>query len=313
MAGIGAAKNRGDVDLEQIGFRLSWGAVFAGFVVATMLYITLTLFGIAIGFSTWEVGDPAADLGSGVGIWTALSALIALFIGGLTTGRLAGVVTRGDGAVHGVVMWGISTIANLLLLASGLSVLLGGAFGIVGRTVAATAGGVVSGVGQVGAAAIGQAGTVDPDQLQAEIESILRQTGAPELQPEAIQEDLAGVRDTAATGVSNEALARDLADVVQQRAGAVDREAIINVVVARTGMSRAEAEQVATRVESATAAARQQITAGAQQVGQQVSAAATDAASTATEVLGEAAWWTLLALGLGVAAAAGGAAMTARQ
>ena len=33
-----------------------------------------------------------------MGIWTALSALIALFIGGLTTGRLAGVVTRGDGA-----------------------------------------------------------------------------------------------------------------------------------------------------------------------------------------------------------------------
>ena len=309
MADIGVGRSGDAAIIEHTGFRLSWGAIFAGFVTATVIHITLSLLGIAIGFTTWDVGDPARDLGVGVGIWTGISALIALFVGGLTTGRLAGVLTRGDGALHGVIMWGISTLVNLWLLASGAGIILGGAFGLVQSTVGAAAGGIASGVGQLGAAAVGQAGNLDLARLQTELEAALRETGVPELQPESIRADIQDVRGSTATGASNQALASEISSMVQQRAGQVDREAVINVVVARTGMSRAEAERVATRVESAANAARSQLAAGANQAQQ----TATDAAGVATDAVGKAAWWALLAMGLGVAAAAFGAATTARD
>lgn len=278
-----------DAVVEHTGFRLSWGAIFAGFIVATMIQVVLSLLGVAVGFTTWEVGDPASDLGMGLGIWVAISALVSLFVGGVVTGRLAGVLTRGDGALHGVVMWGIATLVNLWLLMSGAGFFLGGAFDIVGRTVAATTGAVVGGVAEVGSAAVGDAGALDPGAIQREIEVALGETGRP--------------------GLSNEELAREIYGTIQARAGRVDREAVVDVVTARTELTRPEAERLATRIESAAATARERVGAGAGQV----AATAEDVAGTATDYLGRAAWWALLALVLGVAAAAGGAALTARD
>ena len=110
MAEIGVQQERDGVVLERTGFRLSWGAILAGFVVATMVQIVLSVLGVAVGFTTWDVGDPARDLGMGLGIWIAVSTLLSLLVGGIITGRLAGVLSRGDGAIHGVVMWGIAML-----------------------------------------------------------------------------------------------------------------------------------------------------------------------------------------------------------
>lgn len=309
MADIAVAHDRDDVLLEHTGFRLSWGAIFAGFIAATMVHITLSLVGVAVGFSTWDFGDPGRDLGMGVGIWLVISALIAYYVGGLTTGRLAGVLTRGDGALHGLLMWGVSMLVNLWLLGSGAGMILGGAFGMIERTVAATAGGLAGAVGQAGTAAVSNAGNMDMGAVQAEIESVLRQTGVPELQPENIAGDVQDVRGTATTGASNEALARDIGDLFRQRAGMVDREAIINVIMARSGMTRPEAEQLATRVQNAAGGVQTQVRAGVDQV----QSTAEDVAAGASDAIGEAAWWALLALGLSLGAAAWGAATTARE
>lgn len=298
-----------DVVVEHTGFRLSWGAIFAGFIVATMLQIVLALLGVAVGFTTWDPGDPARDLGMGMGIWLAISALVSLFVGGLTTGRLAGVLTRGDGAIHGVVMWGLATLFGLWLAFSGAGFLLGGAFSIVGRTVAATTGAVASGVTQLGQAAVGQAGDVDPGALQREIEAALAQTGDPALSADTLAGRAGEVRELAASGASNTELAREIAGMVRSSAGRVDREAIVNVVTARTDMSRPEAERVATRIESVAGSVRAQAAAGVETARE----TAGDVAATASDYVGRAAWWALLALGLGVTAAAVGAGMTARE
>lgn len=300
---------RGTLVPEHTGFRLSWGAIFAGFIIATMIQIVLALLGIAVGFTTWDVGDPARDLGMGLGLWIALSSLIALFVGGLTTGRLAGVLTRGDGALHGVVMWGLAMLVNLWLLASGAGFLLGGAFDILSRTVAAGTQAVIGGAAELGGAALSE-GDLDPAAIQREIEAVLAESGRPGLSPDTLQAEAEEIRAQAtAREVSNEELAREIQATLAGRAGEVDRQAIINVVTARTDLTRPEAERIATRVDTLARQARAQISTAVDTVG----AAAEDVASAATDYAGTAAWWALLALALGAGAAAWGATFTARD
>ena len=296
--------------LERTGFRLSWGAILAGAVVATALQITLTVLGLAIGLGAWDAGDGLRGFGIGAGIWLLLTALVTLFVGGMTAGRLAGVLTRGDGALHGVVLWGVSSLLAVWMAASGAGALLGGAFGVLGQTAAAATSGVVGAAGQVAGAAVGNVDDLDPAAVQREIEQVLLQTGDPRLNPDSVQAAIGEVRDPATSGaVSNEQLADEIASTIRERAGAVDRQAIANVVAARTGMTPAEADRVAERVESAMSSARQQIATGLDTLGSR----AASAADTASDNLSGVAWLTLLALGLSVAAAAGGAAVTARE
>lgn len=306
MAEIDVRRDRDREVWEQTGFRLSWGAIFAGLVVATVIQIALSLLGVGLGFLGWNPGDPLADLGTGAAIWTGLVAIISLFIGGLTTGRLAGVLTKGDGALHGVVMWGLSTLLAVYLISSGVGSLLGSAFGIVSQT----AGAVASGVTQAGAAALGQAGGIDFGALQSEIETALEQTGNPALQPEAIQEDLEATGEAATTtGQSNEAVAQELTERIQQTAGNVDRQDLINVIAARTDLTPAEADALATRIETAANNARTQVASTVQNV-------QTQAVQTAGDLQGalvRGAWLALLTMGLSVGAAAAGASMTARD
>jgi len=120
MVGTGSARGYDPEPMESTaGFRLSWGAVFAGLVVAIALQLTLTLLGAAIGFSAWQPGESTGALGVGAAIWAIVSVLLSLFIGGRTTGRLAGILTRTDGILHGILLWALSTIVAVWLLASG--------------------------------------------------------------------------------------------------------------------------------------------------------------------------------------------------
>jgi hypothetical protein len=134
------AVRRTEPEFERTGFRLSWGAIFAGLFVAIAAHLVLSLLGVAIGLSAWRPTTPtgveASQVAAGVGIWAAVAALVALFLGGATTGRLAGILNRKDGALHGVVLWALTTVVTLWLIISGVGFLLGGAFDIVGRTAA---------------------------------------------------------------------------------------------------------------------------------------------------------------------------------
>jgi hypothetical protein len=133
----GVSRGPGGPVIEHTGFRLSWGAIFAGLVVALVVQVVLSVLGLAIGLTIWDPGDPAAHLGRGAGIWAAVAALISLFAGGLVAGRLAGVLTPGDGALHGGILWGLSVILTLWLTMAGAGVILGGAFQLVGTAAGA--------------------------------------------------------------------------------------------------------------------------------------------------------------------------------
>jgi hypothetical protein len=65
--------------------RISWGAIFAGTLVAFVAQILFTLLGLATGLTVVEpmTGQaPWEGIGIGAGIWWVVTALISLFLDG---------------------------------------------------------------------------------------------------------------------------------------------------------------------------------------------------------------------------------------
>lgn len=144
---------RTEPPIDIVGFRLSWGAIFAGFVVATVTQIVLSVLGLAIGFSAVDAGtNSAGGYSIGAAIWFIATAAVSLFLGGLVLGRFAGILKTKDGVLHGIVMWGLSTLLAVWMVANGVGMLVGTTFNTLARTTSAVASGAVSATGAVGAA-----------------------------------------------------------------------------------------------------------------------------------------------------------------
>jgi hypothetical protein len=114
--------------------RLSWGAIFAGTVVAFVAQILFTLLGLAIGLTIVEpmTGQaPWEGVGIGAGIWWVVTALISLFLGGWAAGRLSGMPLRQDAMLHGVVVWGLVTFVSVFFAISGVGAVASGPIGTI--------------------------------------------------------------------------------------------------------------------------------------------------------------------------------------
>lgn len=142
--------------------RLSWGGVFAGLFVAIAAQILLSALGVLVGFgaATITTAQELADVSAGVGIWIAISALIAAFIGGLVASRLANVRFTSDGLWHGLTVWSLILVVSITLSTLGVTGLLGFATNIAAAL----------GVAQPGVA-------VTPADIQAATEATAAFTG----------------------------------------------------------------------------------------------------------------------------------------
>ncbi len=134
------------VDVPLEGFRISWGGIWAGVLTAMGTLLFLSTLGLAIGISA---ADPRnADvgaLGTGAAIWTGLSLLIALFVGGLAATRLGMVFDRAAGAFEGALVWVLSFLIIFWLASSGVRLLtsgIAGVFGGVTQTITSAASGM---------------------------------------------------------------------------------------------------------------------------------------------------------------------------
>ncbi len=107
--------------------RISWGAILAGVFVAIATQLVLTSLGAAVGFGTAAVTSIAAlrSISAGVGIWTGISAIISLFIGGYVASRVANAMLTSTGLWHGLVTWAFTLVFGILLGSLGVSGLLG--------------------------------------------------------------------------------------------------------------------------------------------------------------------------------------------
>jgi hypothetical protein len=145
--------------------KVSWGAVLAGVVVALVTQLILNLIGIGIGASTLDPGAGAMENPSAsgfsisAGIWWSLAGVIAAFVGGYASGRLAGKPKESTAGWHGLTTWALTTLVVFYLLTSAVGGILGGAYRTV-TGIASAAGGAAQTAAQVAAPAL--SGVTDP-------------------------------------------------------------------------------------------------------------------------------------------------------
>ncbi|MGB3237523.1 MAG: hypothetical protein WBB29_04445 [Geitlerinemataceae cyanobacterium] len=142
--------------------RVRWGAILAGLFTAISSQLVLSALGAAVGLSSIaSSGAPRSDaggVGSAVGIWSIISLLISLFIGGWITSRAAGPMSKTTALLNGAILWATTLAMSAWLLSSGVS----GAFGIL----ASNAGDIVNQAQQSGASLPNDAPDITANQTR---------------------------------------------------------------------------------------------------------------------------------------------------
>lgn len=270
---------------RRVGARIGWSAIFSGVSVAAGVWLMLHVLGLGLGLTSIDPDDAGSLRGAGIGagVWSLIAPILALFVGGAVAGRVAGVLDRQLSALHGCVVWALTSIVGVMVLVSTISSMVG--------TSARFAGDAVRGAGGLaahGAEALdGRAGGVidalglTGEELIAPINRELREQGKP---PVTTDQMRAIGRDVAATAV---------------RSGELDRRALIASIAGNTQLSEAQAADLADQLERRWEARKREL-AG---VADQAKAGALSVAESAGKGL-------LIAFGslaLSLIAAAGGA------
>lgn len=203
---------------------IRWSAVFAGAAVAVGLWILFQVFGMGAGLAAVDTDNAGSLKGVGIGttVWSLLAPLIAMFIGGYIGGKLAG--TRDDkiGALHGVVVWALTSVLGVLATVSLVSALAAGA--------ARAGGAAISATGAVAGQAAGIDTGITTEDLVAPINQRLREQGKPTVTAGQLED---AARSAMKSGV---------------RTGSFDRELFVDKLAANTRLSRADAEDIANQI-----------------------------------------------------------------
>ena len=225
-----------DARLVKTPTRISWGAIFAGVVLAIAIQLVLGILGTGIGLSLVnpvEGTTPGATgFGIGAGLYWIVTTVIALGAGGYAAARVAGVHDRFDGLVHGLVVWGVTLILTLYLLTSAVGGIIGGAF----RTVGAVAGAAGSGIGAAAPKVADVAG-VDTSDVRNEAAAYLSTAPSDPAQmtPEQAQKEIAKQLPALARGGTD---------------GAQAESRIVDIVAAQRKISRPEAQAQVTQAKA---------------------------------------------------------------
>ena len=253
--------------------QISWGAVFAGVVIALTAQLLLNLVGVGIGLATI---DPSAannpdpkTFSIGAGVWWAISGIVAALIGGYAAGRLSGRPKESTTGWHGLIAWAGTTLVVFYLLSTALGAVVGGAFSAVSSA--------MGGVGQIASTAAQTAAPAIASNSFADIEQRIRSAAG--------GTDPAAARDAAVGAVR----ALGTGDPIQAQAARERAAAVL------TQSQNIPIEQ-----------AREQVVQYEQQYRQMVEQAkqkATAAADVAAKTASRAALFSVLALALGALAA----------
>jgi len=109
--------------------RTDWGAIWGGTFTFAAIWSVFGALGLAIFASAANPASaqPVGGMNVGISIWAIVLTIIAMYVAGRETGHLAGVANRHDGLIHGMMMFGLSVVAMVVLVSIGGSALSGGA------------------------------------------------------------------------------------------------------------------------------------------------------------------------------------------
>lgn len=302
--------------------RTSWGAIFAGVVIVVVVHLLLGLLGIAVGASTVDPAteqDPTRGLGIGTAIWLLIVTVSAMFAGGWTSAHLAGVPQRADSVMHGVVTWSVATMAMIYLATTAVSSVVSGAATAIGRTLGWAGKGIAEIAPEAGQMIKDQmgGGSMPLDNILNEAKQLLRQTGQPAMQPTNLQQEASQtgqeLRGAVAQAARNPEQGLDpvlnvVKEAFKDAKSAVkdqDREALVNALMERGNMSRADAERTVDGWIRTAQDARRKLDETAEQAKEK----GREVADVALDVTAKVAGWSFVALVIGAAAAAFGGAL----
>ncbi|HNR13510.1 MAG TPA: hypothetical protein PKM59_09375, partial [Thermodesulfobacteriota bacterium] len=246
--------------------RVSWGSVIAGTVVALIVQFTLIVLGLAVGLAMIEPAteeNPMGAIGTGTALWWIVSSIIAFFVGGWVASRLAGLQRVFDGALHGIITWGLVTLLTLYLLSSTVGLVLGGAFGVVRNVIQASGQAVSAMLPQIAGGVTGQPGTAGP--VQQELQQLLQQRGRP-----GAAQDQNVISD----------LNNAIQGLMQGGVSETDRQRVVSLLTQHTTMSQQEAQGFVQQIETTRQEAQQQI-AQAQESAREIGGDVADALTAA--------------------------------
>lgn len=241
---------------DHIRRRVSWPALFAAVFVAVAIQLLLSILGVAVGLgliSPVGAAPQAGSLGMGAGIWWFVSTLIALLIGGFVAAWMAGVRSRFDGLLHGIVTWAIVTLVVVYLLTTALGGLLGGAFSVVGSGLSAAGSGIKAAAPQ-----LAQAAGVTPETVQQQAQAYLQpaDTNPASMSPQDAQKEIAKALATYVAGGPDAAAAKDriiAIMVAQMKISPEDATKRFDQLQARATRMKNEAVQAAKKTATAGA------------------------------------------------------------
>ena len=252
-----------EAELIDGGPAVSWGAIIAGALSAAALSFVLLAIGAAFGLSVtspWDftgrdAGEAAAAMGIGTAIFLIIVHALASGIGGYLAGRLRSklIGLRGDetyfrDTAHGLVVWAVSALTTILMIAC--------------LALATASGGVALGAASLNAA--GQAaGAAAPalmdetgrggDNIGYFIDTLFRPgAGVPATTGTEGQAPTGGAtapmalpepRAESDVRMEREEIGRIVRIALDGEISAEDRTYVAQIVAGETGLPQAEAEQ----------------------------------------------------------------------
>lgn len=191
------------IALEAKGMQVSWGGVWGGVLIGLGVLLLLTALGLALGASAFDPGETGAQsLSIGAVTWAAVSLLLALYLGGMVSTRIGAVFDKTTGMFEGALVWVLTVMLIAYLAGSGISLVAGGAFKLVGGATQAIGTMLTDGT---------------PDLSQGTMDEVVQRLRAPQtarvlvaatgMSREEVQATLAQLADSAETVRDNPAQA----------------------------------------------------------------------------------------------------------
>ncbi len=247
--------------------KVSWGSIVAGLITVIAISTLLSLLGTSIGLGMIDPqsSNPLNGVGMTFILWTVISFVISLCLGGYIAGRLA----ANTGAIHGFLVWATTLVVYSLLTAIlGIGVfkvagnIASSASSMAGNLASSTASAVGQGASSTGEALENLFSEVDIDVSFSKVETknnvkeILQQTGIETLQPDYLQKQLTqsakDIKDAlkrialnpndAENTITN--LNNQLTDRMNKITVDINKDSVIDAIEKNTDMSRQEAEKV---------------------------------------------------------------------